>query len=191
MTMKEPEDRRERFERLYHREYLSVLRFVARRCQGCSAEDLVHEAFMIAWQKDEQIPRDSEGARAWLFTVARNVLLNDGRARARAAELSVQLDPAESVGASPEEHWVTRIAVAEAFNRLEPSHQEALSLAVFEGLSSRDAARVLGITPIAYRVRLSRARKRLDQLMTVQTTTQTTTSRTSPLMPPTAQEAHR
>jgi RNA polymerase sigma-70 factor (ECF subfamily) len=36
---------------------------------------------------------------------------------------------------------------------------------VLDGLTSAQAARVLGITPVAYRLRLSRARRRLRRLV--------------------------
>lgn len=40
-------------------------------------------------------------------------------------------------------------------------HQEAIALAVLDGLTGPEAALVLGISPTAFRLRLSRARKSL------------------------------
>jgi RNA polymerase sigma-70 factor (ECF subfamily) len=54
-----------------------------------------------------------------------------------------------------------RIDLAAAWRRMRETDQEALSLTVFEDLSSPQAARVLGITPAAYRLRLLRARRAL------------------------------
>lgn len=49
--------------------------------------------------------------------------------------------------------------LARAWNRLTAAHQEALSLTCWDGLTGAEAAIVLGISPVAYRIRLSRARR--------------------------------
>jgi RNA polymerase sigma-70 factor (ECF subfamily) len=54
-----------------------------------------------------------------------------------------------------------RLDLAEAWTRLSAVHQEALALTVWDGLDAPRAALVLGISPVAYRLRLSRARKAL------------------------------
>lgn len=54
-----------------------------------------------------------------------------------------------------------RLDLAVAWSGLSATEQEALGLTVFEGLTSDQAGAVLGITPVAYRVRLSRARAAL------------------------------
>ncbi|MFI6513798.1 RNA polymerase sigma factor [Streptosporangium sp. NPDC050855] len=48
-----------------------------------------------------------------------------------------------------------------AWRRLRPEDQEVLSLAIWEDLPSPQAARVLGISAPAYRLRLHRARSAL------------------------------
>ncbi|GAB2532675.1 RNA polymerase sigma factor [Brachybacterium huguangmaarense] len=148
----------ERFARLYVACYLPVLRFIARRS---GAEDLAHETFVTAWRRLDTVPLDEDGAQAWLFTVARNFVLNAQRARRRPTELSVELGPeaiTDASAAGDESLWAARLAVAEAWRALAPGEQEVLALAVWEGLPSADAARVLGISPGAYRVRHGRAR---------------------------------
>jgi RNA polymerase sigma-70 factor (ECF subfamily) len=47
--------------------------------------------------------------------------------------------------------------LATASRRLTPVHQETLSLAVWERLSAPEAAAVPGVSPVAFRLRLSRA----------------------------------
>jgi RNA polymerase sigma-70 factor (ECF subfamily) len=55
------------------------------------------------------------------------------------------------------------VDLANAWNALTAAHQEALSLSVWEGLTGAQAARVLGISPVAFRIRLSRARRLLKR----------------------------
>ena len=52
-------------------------------------------------------------------------------------------------------------AVGRALGRLEHGECEVLLLAGYEDLASREAAAVLGISPTAFRMRLSRARRAL------------------------------
>ena len=54
-----------------------------------------------------------------------------------------------------------RLALATAWKSLSETHQEALALAVFEDLAAHQAAAVLGISPVAFRLRLTRARRSL------------------------------
>ena len=54
-----------------------------------------------------------------------------------------------------------RMELVAAWQGLGADEQEALALAVFEDLTSRQAGRVLGITSAAYRLRLMRARHAL------------------------------
>ena len=62
-------------------------------------------------------------------------------------------DPADSLGRRDE--------LASAFADLEEAEREVLRLVAWEGLSTRDAAAVIGCSPGAFRVRLHRARRKL------------------------------
>ena len=74
----------------------------------------------------------------------------------RIAEVTTLHDP----GADPD-LVATRLDLAAAWRRLTAVHQEALALTAWDGLTSPQAAAVLGISPTAYRLRLSRARRAL------------------------------
>ncbi len=154
----------ERFKAIFTVAYPDVLRFAQRRTATQRAEDVAAETFLTAWRRVVDLPRDLDDARAWLFGIARNVLLNDHRGRRRADDLAVRLADAAQVAADVEsvaDAVATRLAVADAWRLLTPADQEVLGLAVFEQLTSAQAAVVLGTTPGAYRVRLSRARAEL------------------------------
>jgi RNA polymerase sigma-70 factor, ECF subfamily len=56
--------------------------------------------------------------------------------------------------------------VLEALAALRAADREVLMLVCWEGLDSARAARVLGTTSVAVRLRLHRARRRLSQLLT-------------------------
>src|SRR4051794_41533997 len=148
-------DREARFRALYAEAYEGVLRFALRRVHPSHAEDVAADAFLVAWRRFDDAPEKSDDRRAWLFGIARHCLLNTRRGQGRHDALAVRIagempaaGPAGGIDADLVAH---RIDLAAAWRRLSETDQEALSLAVFEDLSSPQAARVLGITPTSYR----------------------------------------
>jgi len=155
-------DRARRFARLYDSHYADVLRFVQRRAGPGPAEDVVHEAFLVAWRRFDDLPARDADARAWLFATARNCMLNARRGERRQDALTVRIADhvAHSTGA-PDDHVVPRLDLVRAWARLDGAQQEVLALALWDDLTSPQAGRVLGISASAYRIRLHRARAAL------------------------------
>lgn len=157
--------REEWFRSLFGDAYEDVLRFAQRRVHPSSAEDVVAEAFLVAWRRIEDAPRRPQDLRPWLFGITRHCLLNVRRGQGRQEALAVRLAeavPAEVMAGSLDSDLVAlRVDLAAAWRELSADEQEVLALAVFENLTSRQAGRVLGITSAAYRLRLMRARRAL------------------------------
>jgi len=158
-------DREARFRAIYADAYGDVLRFAQRRVHPSHAEDATADAFLVVWRRLDDAPNKPDDLRAWLFGIARNCLLNTLRGQGRRDALAVRVaetapaaGPADGLDA---DLVAKRIDLAAAWRRLSEADQEALSLAVFEDLTSPQAARVLGITPVSYRLRLPRARRAL------------------------------
>lgn len=160
--------REQRFRTLYDDVHGDLLRFVRRRVDPRHAEDVVSEVMMVAWRRLDDVPSDLSSARAWLFGVARHTLQNAGRREHKEQALPVRLAQAVPVvthGSQSADLVATRVDIARAWDALNPVHQEALALAVFDGLSAPEAAMVLDISPTAFRLRLSRARRSLSRLI--------------------------
>lgn len=158
-----PQDPEHRFRVLFDEVYLDLLRFVRRRVDPTHAEDVVGEVMLVAWRRLDDVPLDLAAARPWLCGVAHRTLLNARRSQGRQAALAVRL---AAVADRPhqalrDEVTDAELRVALAWPRLGPTHQEALALAVLDGLTAPEAAVVLGISPTAFRLRLSRARRAL------------------------------
>jgi RNA polymerase sigma-70 factor (ECF subfamily) len=154
---------KKRYEDVYARTYADLVRFVVRRGYPLDqAEDVAAEAFLVAWQRLKDLPAEFGEARAWLFGITRRLLLARHRADARGQELSIRVAGQAASGGQTLEHddlVATSVDLARAWNMLTAMHQEALGLSVWEGLSGPQAARVLGISHVAFRIRLSRARR--------------------------------
>jgi RNA polymerase sigma-70 factor (ECF subfamily) len=139
--------------------YVDLMRFVARRVDRAEAEDVVAEAFTIAWRRVSDLPTDASQARAWVFGIARRLVLAHHRRTHATAVASLDINQLPTPG--HEDTVVALADLARAWNRLTAAHQEALSLTCWDGLTGAEAAIVLGISPVAYRIRLSRARRAL------------------------------
>ncbi|MFF0769643.1 sigma-70 family RNA polymerase sigma factor [Nonomuraea wenchangensis] len=109
------------------------------------AEDVVQETLLRAWRHPDALT--DRPIRAWLFTVARNLVVDQHRARkARPPEISdeaLTVVPAEDELERAVESW----AVAEALAALRPEHREVLMEVYYRGRSVKEASDTLGIPP--------------------------------------------
>jgi RNA polymerase sigma-70 factor (ECF subfamily) len=152
----------DRFSRLFDANYSDLVRFVRRRTEPEVADDIAADAFLVAWRRLDDLPADDARVRPWLFGIARGLLLNESRSARRRSALGVRLRQ-EFVGSleGPEALVAQQLDMSRAWRRLSAVHQESLGLAVLDGLDAAEAAQVLGISPVAFRLRLSRARRAL------------------------------
>ncbi len=158
-----PQEREQRFRQIYDAAYVDLLRFVRRRVDPNRAEDVVGEVMLVAWRRLDDVPVDLSAARAWLFGVARKTLQNARRRDTRHDAVAVRLGQARH-GPDDGNHpdlVARRVDIAAAWPLLSALHQEAIALSVLDGLTAPEAATVLGISPTAFRLRLSRARRTL------------------------------
>jgi len=157
-------EREQRFRLIYDAAYVDLLRFVSRRVHPSHAEDVVGDVMLVAWRRLDDVPEDLSGARAWLFGVARKTLQNTRRREDRQDAVAVRLAevaPGSEVVGTDADLLACRADIAAAWPRLSATDQEAIALSVLDGLTAPEAAAVLGISPTAFRLRLSRARRTL------------------------------
>jgi RNA polymerase sigma-70 factor, ECF subfamily len=145
-----------RMEALFRRHYRDVAGYVRRRTDPDLVEDVVAETFLVAWRRLDHVPVD---ARPWLLGVARKTLATQRRSLHRRGSLVTRLQAVESNGGRDDQ--LDDLGIADALQRLPEKDREAITLVAWEGLSPQEAARVLGQTPAAFRVRLHRAKRRL------------------------------
>lgn len=172
-TTSSPRAREQRFRDIYDAAYVDLLRFVRRRVHPTHAEDVVGEVMLVAWRRLDDVPADLSAARAWLFGVARKTLQNTRRREDRIDAVAVRLaevvrNPADA-GRYPD-LVACRVDMAAAWPLLSASSQEAIALSALDGLTAPEAAAVLGISPTAFRLRLSRARRILRRHLDSMTT---------------------
>jgi RNA polymerase sigma factor (sigma-70 family) len=146
------------FERLYREFGPDVLAFCRRRVASDVADDVTAETFLVVWRRLSDVPRSPRG---WLLGIARLTLANQRRSVRRRDALIARVGWERS----GEGDAADARSVIEALSCLSDLDQEALLLAAWDGLNSREAAQVLGCTPAAFRLRLHRARRRFERVL--------------------------
>jgi RNA polymerase sigma factor (sigma-70 family) len=150
---------RARFEELYETHFDALLAYALRRSDTDSAYDVVSETFLACWRRLDDVPED---ALPWLYGVARRMLANQRRSARRRQSLFSRLARDRAESSSPEPRSCSP-ALGAALARLSRREREALELSAWEGLDGNRAAVALGISPVAFRVRLHRAKRRLAE----------------------------
>jgi len=111
------------------------------------AEDVVQETLLRAWNHPDAVSEEAVSPRAWLFTVARNLSMDQFRARrARPREVSADLiDLSALVTDEDIDLALQSMVVVEALNVLTPEHRAVLVETFYLGRSVAQAAAQLGI----------------------------------------------
>jgi RNA polymerase sigma-70 factor (ECF subfamily) len=140
-------------------------RNVLGRYGGSEAEDVVQEAF-IAALTTTALPTGDLGA--WLRAVTARKAL-DWLRRARRRREAPLVEPDDATGRLGVEGGTSSridvLAVREGLGRLSPADRAVLTLVDLEGWSMTDAARALGLTSVAARIRAVRARRKLGRVL--------------------------
>jgi RNA polymerase sigma-70 factor (ECF subfamily) len=135
-----------------------ISKYLTRRVEVSQVEDLASEIFEIAWRKRDSCPEGFE--LAWLYKIAGFVVSNHRKKLSRRA-ITVPLLDHDRSAPSAEDVALDGSAVAQAFDELSAKDRQVLALLVFEQLSIKEIAVVLGTTENNTSQRLKRARERL------------------------------
>lgn len=135
------------------------------RYGGGEAEDVVQDA-LIAALTTQALPRGDVGA--WLRATTARKALDAARGARRRAEWplpATERGEAELPAGRRVEATIETIAVRGALGRLSAADRAVLVLVDLEGHSMAEAARTLGATGIAVRLRAVRARRKLAKIL--------------------------
>ena len=125
------------------------------------AEDLTGETFEKAFRSWRRFDPRRGSARTWLCQLARTTALDHFRSEERRRRREERFARDEVVVAEP----VVPGQLGPALATLSPAEREVVALRFLLELDGPTAARVLGISATACSTRLSRALKRLEELM--------------------------
>jgi RNA polymerase sigma-70 factor (ECF subfamily) len=139
--------------------HLDAIARYARRRGARDPDDVAAECMAIAWRRLDDIPADDP--LPWLLGCARRIVL----AQYRRERGRVSLDDVPEAAFEAPEPVGLDAALSEALGSLGDLDREALLLVAWEDLTPTQAARALGINPVAFRVRLHRARRRCSSAL--------------------------
>ena len=132
---------------LYRRYRTPLLAHVLRLTGGDrqQAEDVVQETMVRAWRQADQLDLAAPSLMPWLVTVARRIVIDQGRRRrARPTETGDQMLENVPV-ADTTEDLLRKVVVTEAMQALSAAHREILNETILRDRSVNQAAEALGI----------------------------------------------
>ena len=139
-------------------------RYLARRTDPATADDVLADTLLVCWRRLDDVPAEP---LPWAYGVARRCLANAQRGERRQARLATRISvvdpPARTTAAGTDSSADAGLdtGLDEAMARLRPEDAELLRLWAWEQLTPAEIADVLEISPNAASIRLHRAREKL------------------------------
>lgn len=151
-----------------------------RRCRDPElVAEVLQDTFVTVWRSAASY-RGTGSAAGWLWTVAARKLVDALRSRAARAEVGAEITPeiASGIGSRPASTPQTGPSAEEvalageldgplaaALDRLSPELRAVLQATVLDGLSTREAAVLLGLPEGTVKTRARRARLQLREAL--------------------------
>ena len=150
-----------------YKAYAPIMRGVCRRyvSDEQTISDVLHDSFLIIFTSFDKL-RDDRKAEAWMMSITRNVA---SKYKDHLAKMTfVSQEEAEHLQTSEGESEVRGVPLEDVLqfvNRLPEGYGQVFRLSVFEGMSHREIADLLGIEPHSSSSQLARAKKMLRMMM--------------------------
>jgi RNA polymerase sigma-70 factor (ECF subfamily) len=140
-------------------EHAAALWRYAMRLTGdrARAEDVVQETLLRAWQHPEVIDDSDRSARAWLFTVARNMIIDERRSarfRNEVGSLEKAPEAPEDIGLNEVDSALDRLLIGDAMAQLSADHRAVIRRSYYLGWSTAQIAADLDIAEGTVKSRL-------------------------------------
>jgi len=130
---------------LYDEHAPALWRYVVRLTGDTAlADDVVQETLLRAWRRPNVLDQSESSARAWLFTVARNLVIDDRRSARARHEFGADPLP-DPVSADQTDAILDSWLIADALNALSADHRAVVVCAYYRGQSVAETAATLEI----------------------------------------------
>lgn len=129
------------------------------------AEDVVQETLIRAWRNADKLDREPEMLRAWLYTVARRIVIDGWRSRQARPQEVEEAEP-DSVGVPDEsDRTLAAMVVYDALRSLSPEQREAVLQTYIRDRTVNEVALSLGIPPGTVKSRIYHAVRALRRAL--------------------------
>jgi RNA polymerase sigma-70 factor, ECF subfamily len=142
---------------LYDEHAAALWRYALRLTSDASrAEDVVQETLLRAWQHPEVVGDTERPARAWLFTVARNMIIDERRSARFRNELGLLDDSKTPEQPAPDEvdSALDRLLIADGMAQLSAEHRAVVERSYYRGWTTTQIAADLDIAEGTVKSRL-------------------------------------
>ena len=129
------------------------------------AEDVVQETLARAWERADRFDPSRGSAGAWLFTIARNLLIDGWRAEAARPRLAPIGETDVPLGVDEVDRALEAWQMAEALRRLSPEHRTVIVETYYGARSVASTAARLGIPEGTVKSRVRLALGKLETLL--------------------------
>lgn len=150
------------FGNLYDLYAKEIYRFLYYRTNNVSvAEDLTSTVFTKALADFKRFTKRSGATeRSWLYTIARNALIDHYRSQKQTEEVSESIAGTDDVSKNTDERMLLQ-KVVEAMKTLPEAQQEILRLRLWQGLTHQEIADTIGKSEASVKMAFSRALQEL------------------------------
>jgi len=150
-----------------YKAYAQRMRGVCRRYINDAEviDDILHDAFVIIFTSFDKL-RDDSKVESWMMSITRNVASKYKERMERMA--TVPLEETEMVSPYTERMDIRGVPLKDVLRmveRLPEGYGQVFRLSVFEGMSHKEIATMLGIEPHSSSSQLSRAKKMLRKMI--------------------------
>ncbi|MCW2649357.1 MAG: polymerase sigma-70 factor, subfamily [Mycobacterium sp.] len=144
--------------RVLYDEHAAALWRYALRLTGdrARAEDVVQETLLRAWQHPEVVDDSERSARAWMFTVARNMIIDERRSARFRNEVGTTdgTGTPERAGPDQVDSALDRLLIGDAMAQLSAEHRAVIRRSYYLGWSTAQIAADLDIAEGTVKSRL-------------------------------------
>lgn len=164
---------RDDFKAIYEANYHLIIQVIQHIVYNLEiAEDLTQETFERFYVKNMSFPSEDD-AKYWLLRVAKNLALNHIRRNKREIQMiekikKVPVDNSQKEGIGKIIEEENKKEVRLAISQLPENLRLVIQLKEFSDLDYKSIGKVLGISETNVKVRVHRARKKLEELLRVE-----------------------
>jgi RNA polymerase sigma factor (sigma-70 family) len=156
----------EAFGRLYEQFLPGVFQYVSYRVgDKNAAEDVTSDIFSKALTKFDRFDPRKAAFSTWIFSIARNTVIDYYRSRGRTLNFGEETDPITAASTDSTEEELSREEerqkLRQCISQLKPNEQELISLKFSSELNNREIARLTGLSESNVGVILCRAVRKL------------------------------
>lgn len=155
------------FAKIYDAYIDKLYKFIYFKVDAFEAEDLTELTFMKAWEKRKKYDPAKSSFSSWLYTIARNTVIDHYRVSKPTEELDVRL-PDEKKISNPKfqtEESLNASLLRKAVNSLPKNYRDIVLLRFIDDLSYEEIADIMGKSEGSIRIMQFRAIRQLRDIM--------------------------